>query len=56
MSNCRVCGKEFVDGVGRFSDHILLEDPAITSAICCDCADHRPDAHYKRFKAASEGM
>lgn len=51
MSKCRICGKELVDGVGRYNDHILMKSGGkITAPICGECAEERPDRHHLAFK------
>lgn len=56
MSNCRVCRKEFKDGVGRYQDHMLFKEEGITEAICLECALNNPDEHHKEFKKLTKGL
>jgi hypothetical protein len=50
MSNCRICKRELVDGVGRYADHLLYIEEGIDEPICSRCAELSPDNHFREFK------
>lgn len=51
-NHCRICGKEFTEGVARYNDYLVIRASDCPSATCLFCSKNLPDEYHKSFKRA----